>query len=330
MPWFSLEHQGYVAWLAVFGLCFLAITLGLAGVVRKGLWRPAGMPALGALILVALLAIGLLESLTLPQADFELPDWSWMMAASALAWLAALGPLRQMFRVHPNWMSPVLLFAGLSLAGGLSWRLESRCLPFFDEPTYLVDVVPVKSAGVFTDQGTPIEVFAHANPESLTEAMLRVRAKGEIAAPFQAIEVAPPDLRCNCHGWVFAQGAYVVRGDSLSCILKENGYEPVQEPTEGDVIIYHDPRDGRILHSGKVRATGAQGFVLIESKWGPMHRFVHAPESQPYSADFVYYRSSRVGHALAGVSKGKVPIPVMAEATFQAEPAEGNRAVPAE
>jgi hypothetical protein len=76
----------------------------------------------------------------------------------------------------------------------------------------------------------------------------------------------------------------------------------VEEPKEGDLIVYYEDANlTSILHSGVVRATGRDGFVLIESKWGVAGRFLHAPEAQPYSQHFAYVRSSREGHLLSGL-----------------------------
>ncbi|MFM8891339.1 MAG: hypothetical protein ACKOTB_06895, partial [Planctomycetia bacterium] len=47
---------------------------------------------------------------------------------------------------------------------------------------------------------------------------------------------------------------------------------------------------------------GDDGFVLVESKWGPLHTYWHTPEAQSYSQRFDYWRSPRAGHLLTIVA----------------------------
>jgi hypothetical protein len=108
--------------------------------------------------------------------------------------------------------------------------------------------------------------------------------------------IAPPDVRSNCHGWVFAGGKTVLRGPVVDTILTDNGYQQVNEPRAGDLIVYRDT-DGTPSHTGVVKAASRDG-VLIESKWGFGGRYLHEPQHQCYSQAFAYYRSSRAGHAL--------------------------------
>lgn len=101
----------------------------------------------------------------------------------------------------------------------------------------------------------------------------------------------------NCHGWVFTDGKYLVKGDYVDTILQDNGYEIVTTPAVGDVIIYRDEM-GIPIHTGLVKAVGNDGFTLIESKWGALETYYHLPSDQVYSRSFAYYRSQRQGHAI--------------------------------
>ena len=101
----------------------------------------------------------------------------------------------------------------------------------------------------------------------------------------------------NCHGWVFTDGRFHVAGELVDRILSENSYTIVTTPQPGDVVVYRDEA-GAVLHTGVVKSTGVDGFVLIESKWGPLHTYWHTPESQAYSQRFEYWRSPRDGHLL--------------------------------
>ena len=108
---------------------------------------------------------------------------------------------------------------------------------------------------------------------------------------------APPTNKSNCHGWVFADGRFIVQGVDVNLILEDNGYELVDEPRENDVIVYRNAV-GYALHTGLVRFVGENGLVLIESKWGGQGRYLHYPETQAYSQIYDFYRSPREGHTL--------------------------------
>jgi hypothetical protein len=72
-------------------------------------------------------------------------------------------------------------------------------------------------------------------------------------------------------------------------ILEDNGYEVVESPQVGDVVVYRD-KTGAIIHTGLVR-TLEDGQVWIESKWGIRNRFIHRPQALPLVIG--YYRTSR-------------------------------------
>lgn len=111
------------------------------------------------------------------------------------------------------------------------------------------------------------------------------------------VRQSPQTPETNCHGWVFTNGRYKLSGHFVDRVLDDNRYEVVAEPREGDLIIYRGPQR-EVLHSGIVREVRHNGLV-IESKWGVQGgRFLHAPEVQPYSETFAYYRSPRSGHAV--------------------------------
>src|SRR5207253_1844379 len=98
---------------------------------------------------------------------------------------------------------------------------------------------------------------------------------------FRLIRRREADPHANCHGWTFAGGRYWIRSESVQAILDDNGYQPVDTPRRGDLIIYRNAGD-TITHSGVVRVSNAEGLVLIESKWSWQGTFLHAPEDQPY------------------------------------------------
>lgn len=105
------------------------------------------------------------------------------------------------------------------------------------------------------------------------------------------------DLSANCHGWVFANGEFLVNTQGVSIILEDNDYTRVDFPEEGDVVIYRNSR-GNPVHTAIVCARLPDGSILVESKWGVHQRFIHLAEDQPYSAIIEYYRSPRSGHTI--------------------------------
>jgi hypothetical protein len=154
---------------------------------------------------------------------------------------------------------------------------------------------PLYPLGV-TDLGREITLFqydASKSPETLGDILVEQEELSQ-----KVIRVAGPDAACNCHGWVFTSGRYGVASEDVDKILADNGYQIVEEPREGDVIIYRDDLD-RVRHTGLIRFVGADGLVLVESKWGSLGIYLHAPADQPYGRFFHFYHSSRPDHALS-------------------------------
>jgi len=110
------------------------------------------------------------------------------------------------------------------------------------------------------------------------------------------IRVAEPSPQCNCHGWIFAEGKFLVQDAHVLTILADNGYSLVREPQAGDVVIFR--RGDIAAHSGFVRLVRGGAGVLIESKWGPFGVFKHALDAHPFRGECCFYRSARRGHAL--------------------------------
>ena len=94
-----------------------------------------------------------------------------------------------------------------------------------------------------------------------------------------------------------ADGRYWVPTECIDAILRDNGYRRVVDPAPGDVVVYRDD-DGRAFHAGIVKAVGAGGFVLVESKWGHWPVVWHAPDGQEFGDDHEYWHADRPGHAL--------------------------------
>lgn len=108
----------------------------------------------------------------------------------------------------------------------------------------------------------------------------------------QFIRTGPAELIYNCHGWTFAEGKRALTDGEAQRQLRSGKYMKVPWPIAGDIIIYYD-QHGNMCHSGIVKATGKQGFVLIESKWGGAGRFLHVKELPKVHATYAYFRAKK-------------------------------------
>lgn len=167
-------------------------------------------------------------------------------------------------------------------------------------PAILVDPGPAPRTDptfpcALTDQGREVALF-HFDVVDSPVLLDELLVEGEYLS-HKVIRVAGPDAACNCHGWVFTGGRYGVATEDVDAILADNGYQVVYDVHEGDVVVYRD-HVGRVRHTGLVRFVGTDGLILVESKWGPLGLYLHAPQDQPYGNVFDYFRSPRSGHEL--------------------------------
>ena len=105
------------------------------------------------------------------------------------------------------------------------------------------------------------------------------------------------DKMANCHGWVFVDGRFLLKGNDVDRILCDNHYVLVADPRPNDIVIYRSDM-GSILHTALVQGILRDGTVITESKWGIDQRFLHLPAKQPYSQHFEYYRTVRPTHLI--------------------------------
>lgn len=154
---------------------------------------------------------------------------------------------------------------------------------------------------VKTDRGTVVTLFDPVDPRSLAEANERDRNAPAVNNYLgRWIRRGSADDQTNCHGWVFAAGRYNLSGRYVNTILSENEYIQVSEPRPGDVCVYRDQR-GEVLHSGLVRGVLNDCTVMVEGKWGRLGVYLHDASDSCYGTNFLYYRSERDGHTLAGL-----------------------------
>jgi hypothetical protein len=169
------------------------------------------------------------------------------------------------------------------------------------------------SVCALTDVGTRVPVYVmhytqSANPPNEREFLEDLGLDQDELVTQTAL--AGPSY--NCHGWVFTGGRYHVMG-CVELILRENGYQQVNQPRVGDLVVY---REGdRITHTGVVVEIGSRGGVLIESKWSLLGRYRHGVASSCFGNGYTYHRSARSGHLLSGIegaphgeSGGAVPV----------------------
>jgi hypothetical protein len=161
---------------------------------------------------------------------------------------------------------------------------------------YLVVIVLLVSTVVLVS-GMFLHARQGAANTSQMDALLELEAETLLNDPHysqQFIRTGPPELLYNCHGWTFAHGKRAVSDDEVREILHNGHYRRVTMPTAGDVVIYYD-KTGDLCHSGIVKATGRNGFVLIESKWGGAGRFLHLLDVPEVQARHEFYHDTSSG-----------------------------------
>jgi hypothetical protein len=151
-----------------------------------------------------------------------------------------------------------------------------------------------------TDRGSEIPLYQLANSSAETIAKGDQRLVAGMAQKDNLIRIAEASAQTNCHGWVFAGGLCWLSNDSVDVILMENGYQQVDSPSSGDIVIYRDDK-GVPIHSGVVRSVWSEGRILVESKWGTLGTFVHFVEHTVYSNQWTFHRTQRPSHILRGL-----------------------------
>lgn len=160
-------------------------------------------------------------------------------------------------------------------------------------PPFVRWVRALDTQGV-TDLGTFLNLIVPDNPEDFQPIPLSALFGDHFRE--RLIETGAPDGRSDCHGWIFTGGTYGVGGDAVRLILLDNGYDQVQQPRPGDLVVYRQP-DGTMAHSGIVRLA-EEDLILVESEWGPQARYLHRLMDQPYATRYEFYRSPREGHRI--------------------------------
>jgi len=298
--WIAPQAAGALATVWLFAMVIAAVvTAGSLWMATSRRRMPAWWSRFVRWSLVAVIALALAETgLQRPGS----PAGTWVVirlftstfGIVVAAWVLRAPPPTTSRR---GWTCVVAGVAALVVAGV---RLQAVAAPerFDGDPTAasLVDRGHGDhDAQGLTDRGTPIPLGRFVTIEH--EALVPDGFNGRVIVADSHRSPA------NCHGWVFTGGRFQVGSSDVATILDENGYALVPDPQPGDLIVYRDP-DGTIIHTGLVKATGPDGFVLVESKWGPLDIYWHTPHDQAYSQLFEYRRSPRPGHELTIVEPG--------------------------
>lgn len=262
--------------LAVCGVALAA----LAALTRNALAVQSAVGMAGALVAVALVGSG----------------WVHRRAAALGAWLRTPGA---------RW-GAVAVCGLATVIGAVAWfeYADQECL---NRETHDLELAlgrqptrPAERARAATDRGTQVVLKEPTDPRA-PESLASPEEKFLHSARLddQVIRVAKPSDVSNCHGWVFTGGKFLLSGDDVDLILKENGYTETHEPHPGDVVIYR--QGGAVSHTALVRYVTEGQPVLAESKWGTLGVFLHPTDKSPYGTDYAFYRSPRRGHLLAGL-----------------------------
>lgn len=236
--------------------------------------------------------------LSLASQSFNL--WAPLAGLGAMSLFASLAYSVRLARfarllVQPKWIWVILLIGSPLYATYAVNRLVQPpdTLEWVNSVIVRRDQVP--GIRLVTDRGRRLKLYRFVVTEEAEEAEHRWVAEGRLEC--RIIRTGEVDPASNCHGWVFTGGRYAIHPDDVEIILHDNGYQPVASPSKGDIIVYRNEA-GVVTHTGIVLEVVHENLVLIESKWGPLGRFLHPPEYQPYGTNYTFYRSSREGHQM--------------------------------
>ena len=242
---------------------------------------------------------------------------------AALAWVGAA--MRR-----PAFQSVLLAVGGIALVGLGIERFEfddedtiNQDNAFLEQAVWRPNLHAEPQTRAITDRGTPVTL---QSPDEIRATSEMAGMEYELLEHWEydrsLIRLRSPDDRTNCHGWVFTNGRYWLPTDQIPKILDDNGYQVVAAPAIGDLAVYYDASGENITHTAIVRMVGGD-FPIVESKWGWMGVFLHAPEGSCYGPNFKFFRSARNDHLLAGLGE-KSPNPETVPMINVENPANGQ------
>lgn len=197
-------------------------------------------------------------------------------------------------------LSRLLSGLGLALVALVLVQADRDVVPSYEhkEPKRTAHELPrVAVDSALTDAGHPIPLYTVPASVDLGGYVDPSLAWIEEHYRLRLIRTAEPDVRYNCHGWVYTDGRYIISGEDVARIVQDNGYQVVAAPVPGDLVIYFSD-EGLISHTGRVRAIEEDGTVLVESKWGCVGaRYLHRLDVWPDST-YAFFHTSRPTHVL--------------------------------
>lgn len=213
----------------------------------------------------------------------------------------------------------LLIVVGMALWFGSRTELPTE-FPVTDEPLDSMNLMEEATEYLaVTDAGTQIPLY-HIDLRTRDEETRQYVAAAVDWTPDSShvIPRASASIHANCHGWVFTGGRFLVRGENVDQILRDNGYTVQGDPQPGDIIVYRSEY-GEVLHTGIVSGILLDGTCIIESKWGITGRYLHQAEDQPYGLNYAFYRSERSGHLVTVIHSDEAES-FLAQATLDDEP----------
>jgi hypothetical protein len=196
-----------------------------------------------------------------------------------------------------------LLVVGPVLAVAWLWRLDAESAPpepdFSANPAFAaVDLERAAPSRAYSDAGRPLPLYRIS--EHISQGDLNA-TDGTLFDAWglngHVIRTAAASDEYNCHGWVFAEGHFWIKGEDVPTILEDNGYHATTKPQIGDIVVYCD-YGGHVAHSGIIRVATPDTPILIESKLGKGGRFIHPPDALRYGVDITYYHTARQDHSI--------------------------------
>lgn len=149
-----------------------------------------------------------------------------------------------------------------------------------------------------TNRGGDVESVGNADPSQPDLSQAVADAAIMQTKPFGLLpkltKLAPPTDRYDCHGYTFTNGDVFIHDNQVDDILKDNGYLVTTDPKIGDIVIYRV--NGKVKHSGIITAVAGGKVTRINSKWGRLNLYSHAPQHVPETyGTFTPWHSNRAG-----------------------------------
>ena len=155
-----------------------------------------------------------------------------------------------------------------------------------------------------TDRAVPRKVVSLSDGRPTKPDVTQVQANAWLMMKMLSAgttQTGAPADSYDCHGYTFTGGVKWINDNQVQKILDDNGYmaRAAGMVMVGDLVVYRN--GGAIKHSGVVRTVSAMGnATVIESKWGALGRYRHAPAYVPvgYGTPTFYHSARANGHIL--------------------------------